>query len=1456
MKRTPLAFALVALLLTGFVYAASPNVVISQVYGGGGNAGATYKNDFIELHNRGTAAVSVSGWSVQYASSSGTSWAVTNLAGSIPAGGYYLVQEAAGSGGTTSLPAPDASGSIAMSATSGKVALVNATTAISGSGCPFAASIIDFVGFGTSANCSEGAATTPTLTNTTAALRAANGCTDTDNNSADFAAGAPTPRNSGSPVDMCGVVVNNPPTITAPANPIVTVLQNAAPFTVSLSGSDDRGMYKWSATAGAGVQSVTVTGGQDTANGTYTVALVTNYTGTATFTASLSDTVNAAVTQSVNITVNAVAVDNPPAITSPANPIATVTRDAAPLTVTVSGSDDHNIFNWSATTGTGVSAVSVTGGQGTSTATFTVTLLSGFTGTATFTASLSDNVNAAATTAVNIAVNPPALPPGTIVISQFYGGGGNAGSTLKNDFIELFNRSNNPVSVDGWSVQHFSSSNPTWFATPLSGVIQPHSYYLVQEAAGTTPGGGTVPLPTPDATGDIGVSSTAGTVALSTSTTLLPAGICSTRSDVIDFIGYGSGSSCSGRVAIGPALSNTVGASRTLGGCTYTNSATDFAVGPPAPRNSATPANDCSTAVDPTTPHVMISQLYGGGGNSVATYSNDFVELYNPTDVDVPLDGWSIQYASSTGSGWGSNSQPLGGSIPSHGYLLIELAAGATPSTPLPPPRIIGDINMSASSGKLALVNRFEPLSGNCPIGDPSLVDFIGYGSADCFEGGLAAPSLTSNGQSLVRSTNSDTNQNSVDFSRLTPPNPRGTGELVELPPLVSSFDPQPADAPYDASITLNFSEPVNVADGWFNISCTSTGVHTDVEVASAFGGRTWIITPNVTFFPGETCTVHIFKSFVTDQDTNDGPSTDNLPTDFVWSFTIATGTPVETSDVHLTMGNPSDAIPSFALPNNYLMEKPEYALSYNRDRGTANWVSWHLANEWTITGNRTDTFRPDPALPPTWYRVLQTDYSGSGFDRGHMCPSADRNISIPINQATFLMTNMVPQSPDNNQGPWEQFETYLRTLLPANEIYIVSGPLGEGGTGSNGFATRVANGQVTVPESTWKVALVLPKMSGDDVARVTPSTRTIAIRIQNIQGIKDNDWHQYLTTVRTVEQLTGYNFFSNVPAIIQNSIERGTDGVNPPGVDDESLTTSEDTANVVTLNAVSPDTGATFTYTVGNPAHGSVTPSSPAGTYTYTPAPDFNGNDSFTFSVSDGHFDSNTSTVTVHVSEVNDAPIAADDVGNVEAGSTLSIPVSALTSNDSPGPANESSQTLTVTAVTSTAATHGNVSLAGGQVTYTPVIPYAGPASFTYTVCDNGTTNGNPDSKCATGTVRVNVNDSTPPAISTVMPSVTQLWPPNHKMVDVAVAYGASDLGDSTPACSLQVSSNEPINGTGDGDTAPDWQIVDGHYVRLRAERAGTGSGRIYTITATCADATGNAAQRSATVVVPKNQK
>ena len=190
------------LILTLFIgFSSNAQVVISQVYGGGGNSGATYTHDFIELFNRGSVAQDLTGWSVQYASTSGTTWAVTNLGSfSLQPGQYYLIQEASQAAIGATLPTPDASGTLAMSGSTGKVILVNVTTAQTGEN-PTGSQIIDKVGYG-SANGYETTAMA-VLSNTTSGQRLNTGCTDTNNNSTDFITRVPSPRNSSTAVNTC-----------------------------------------------------------------------------------------------------------------------------------------------------------------------------------------------------------------------------------------------------------------------------------------------------------------------------------------------------------------------------------------------------------------------------------------------------------------------------------------------------------------------------------------------------------------------------------------------------------------------------------------------------------------------------------------------------------------------------------------------------------------------------------------------------------------------------------------------------------------------------------------------------------------------------------------------------------------------------------------------------------------------------------------------------------------------------------------------------------------------------------------------------------------------------------------------------------------------------------------------------------------------------------------------------
>ena len=240
--------------------------------------------------------------------------------------------------------------------------------------------------------------------------------------------------------------------------------------------------------------------------------------------------------------------------------------------------------------------------------------------------------------------------------------------------------------------------------------------------------------------------------------------------------------------------------------------------------------------------------------------------------------------------------------------------------------------------------------------------------------------------------------------------------------------------------------------------------------------------------------------------------------------------------DEHLLMGNPSDAAADVRKPTNYLMVKKQYVLSYHRFNGTANWVAWHVDSTWLGEIKRSNDFRADSSLPEKWYRVHDKSYRRSGYDRGHMCPSGDRTNTQYDNSMTFLMTNMMPQAPNNNQGPWAALEIYCRGLVKeGKELYIYSG-----GYGSKGFLDE---GRVSIPELTWKVILIL-NAGENDIDRVTDSTRVIAVEMPNDNKLigKYDDWKEFRVSVDEVELKTGYDFFSSIPATIQKIIEERID--------------------------------------------------------------------------------------------------------------------------------------------------------------------------------------------------------------------------------------------------------------------------------------------------------------------------
>lgn len=255
-----------------------------------------------------------------------------------------------------------------------------------------------------------------------------------------------------------------------------------------------------------------------------------------------------------------------------------------------------------------------------------------------------------------------------------------------------------------------------------------------------------------------------------------------------------------------------------------------------------------------------------------------------------------------------------------------------------------------------------------------------------------------------------------------------------------------------------------------------------------------------------------------------------------------------------LYFGNPSDATDDKITKEcNFLLEKKGYTVSYNNNTLCPNWVAWHLSKDDLGEATRSDKFVPDKTLPQNWYAVKKNDYQfpAYGFDRGHVCPSADRTSSNEVNQETFLMTNMIPQSPDCNRIVWKDLEIYERELvLQGNELYIFAGGYGSGGIGNRGYFEKIIinpkndndeNKKYTlnVPEFCWKIILVLPE-GDDDLNRIDKNTKIICVCMPNQMGIqKTGSWEQFECSVNYIEEITHFDFFELLDDELEEFLEQ-----------------------------------------------------------------------------------------------------------------------------------------------------------------------------------------------------------------------------------------------------------------------------------------------------------------------------
>ena len=241
------------------------------------------------------------------------------------------------------------------------------------------------------------------------------------------------------------------------------------------------------------------------------------------------------------------------------------------------------------------------------------------------------------------------------------------------------------------------------------------------------------------------------------------------------------------------------------------------------------------------------------------------------------------------------------------------------------------------------------------------------------------------------------------------------------------------------------------------------------------------------------------------------------------------TAPPIISASVHLAFGNPSNATMDAGNDENYLVVGDGSAFSYNNSRGTINWISWKTTRANLGDSIPRPNFRPDQRLPTNYRRIGYNEYSGSGYDRGHMVPSADRFANARLNEETFMMTNIVPQTGALNQFPWEKLESYARSQARRGfDVYTIAGVYGDQGT---------LKRKVVVPTNCWKIIALLPR--GRAIDDIDQRTRIIAVDMPNKQGIENDAWEKYKTTIRAIEKRTGYDFFATMPRDLQNTIEK-----------------------------------------------------------------------------------------------------------------------------------------------------------------------------------------------------------------------------------------------------------------------------------------------------------------------------
>ena len=553
--------------------------------------------------------------------------------------------------------------------------------------------------------------------------------------------------------------------------------------------------------------------------------------------------------------------------------------------------------------------------------------------------------------------------------------------------------------------------------------------------------------------------------------------------------------------------------------------------------NSSTPVSSAQIVIN----ELMADPLRAAGGASFG----EWFEVYNAGTTPIDMQGWTI-------ASQGQPNHTISASlvVPAKGYAV--LGRGADPAQN---GGISIDYNyFTGTSSTTIFLDATDYLVLRDATG--ARVDSVRWTNSNAFVKGVTRavrdPSLD----------NSDVGGSNWGYSTV----PFGDGDLGTPHLANGTLDNTPPPVPNTISFSGRLSSdpalPIGFEDQLFATEKDGTGATVTTEFTwkaetpslasiDAFGVMHAIAPGNA-----------VFRATATDGTT----STITLP------MAVATASTTAHYGNNTEFGDPVDADPS----DDFIIRRPQYTTSYNKNRGTPNWVAYDLdASQFGSNVDRCDCFTFDPLLPSSFTHYTTADYTGAGavagygIDRGHLARSFDRTSGTLDNANTYLFSNIVPQASDLNQGPWANLENVLGDLaLNQNkEVYIVAGVAGSKGTVKN-------EGKITIPQSTWKVAVIMPRDKGLADVHDYRDLQVIAVNMPNDPGVRNNDWHMYLTTVDAIEALTGYDLLSALPDRVERAVESNT---QPPIGSTNGPFTSTEGASVSMSAATSVDPNGTI---------------------------------------------------------------------------------------------------------------------------------------------------------------------------------------------------------------------------------------------------------------------------------------